>query len=83
MRSTKTFLESLKDGYKHLRSFPRDLIYQYRSEGVKVDEEGVWSLYRPIDEVRLEPFGEDGEYLLAIYYKGVLVTEKLHIKGIK
>jgi len=83
MAGQKRFLEALRDGFQHIRNFPRELILQYRREGVLVDTEGVWSIYRPIDEVRLEPYGEEGEYLLAIYYKGVLVTEKLHIKGIK
>lgn len=85
MAGLKGFAASLKDGFKNLRTIPRDVLFQYRRDGIKVDEEGVWSFsprQNPEYEWRLEPIGEEGEYLVAFYRNGVLLTEKLHMKRV-
>lgn len=82
---TKTFFESLVDGFEHLRNFPREKLKQYRQEGIPVDSEGVYRFSfgeHKEFEVVLEPFGAENEYLVAIYKSGILLTEKLHMKAV-
>ena len=81
----KNFIESLRDGFESVRNFPRERLQQYRSEGIKVDDEGIkrfsFGEHKEFELV-LEPFGEEHEYLVALYKTGILLTEKLHVKAI-
>ena len=79
----KPLLTALKDGYSHIKSITDPiLLRQYREEGVRVDDKGVWEYYNPrITHVRVEPVGEEGKYQVAIYSGSVLLTEKLMFEG--
>lgn len=81
----KNFVASLKDGFANLRNIPRERLENYRAEGIRVDDEGIhcfsFGEHKEYEQC-LEPFGEEGEYLVALYKNGILLTEKLHMKAI-
>ncbi len=82
---SKNFLTALKDGFESIHNFPRKRLNEYRREGVKVDEEGIHRFsFGEHKEYQLtvEPFGEEDEFLIALYKLGIQLTEKLHVKGV-
>lgn len=57
-----------------------------REKGIQIDTEGY---YRKLFgdskeyELRLEPVGEEGTYLVCLYKRGILLTEELAMQGVK
>lgn len=77
----KPFFEALSDGFFHITDITDPaLLTSLRSEGIRVDDEGYYT-FSPVDhkefELRIEPFGEEGCYLIAFYRSGVALTQKL------
>lgn len=79
----KPFFEALTDGFTHITQISDHEFLQYlRSEGVAVDDEGIWQYsfgeHKEYDFI-LEPLEEEGEYLIALYKNHVLLIPKLYI----
>ena len=79
----KGFVEALSDGYKHIRDITDPhFLKKLREEQIKVDEEGLWEFtfgdHKEYD-LRVEPIGEEGQYQIALYKNGILLTQKLPV----
>lgn len=79
----KPFFEALSDGFTHITSVTDpDFLRSLREEGIRVDDEGYYT-FSPRDhveyELRIEPFGEEGCYLIAFYKNRIPLTQKLMV----
>lgn len=79
----KPFYEALSDGFTHITEISdREFRDYLRSEGVVVDDEGIWQYafgdHKEFDLI-IEPLEEEGEYQVALYKNHVLLIPKLYI----
>jgi len=79
----KPFEESLADGFAHITEISDpETLKQLRSEGILIDTEGLYVFSFGDNkeyDLRVEPYGEEGQYLIALYKNGVLLNNKLPI----
>lgn len=79
----KPFGEVLADGFQHITEISDpDTLRQLREEGILIDTEGLYVFSfgdsKEFD-LRVEPYGEEGHYFVAIYRNGVLINNKLPV----
>ncbi len=79
----KPFIEALRDGFNHVTEISDpEQIAVLRGEGIRIDEEGLYVFSfgeKKEYDLRIEPYGEEGHYLVALYKNGVLLNNKLPI----
>lgn len=79
----KPFFEALSDGFTHITEItdPASLA-ALRAEGIRVDDEGYYTFSfgeHKEFELRIEPFSDEGCYLVALYKNSIPITQKLVI----
>lgn len=82
----KSFKEALIDGFRHIKSITdREELAHMRSEGIQVDQEGYYSFIFGDNkeyELRIEPILDENQYCVSLYKRGILLTQKLPVKGL-
>jgi hypothetical protein len=83
----KPFLEVLQDGFQHITEISDpEVLKQLREDGILIDSEGlyVFSFGDSKEyDLRVEPYGEEGHYLIALYKNGVLLNNKIPVWNTK